>query len=251
AFGRRIWKVDPVSGRVVAAIRVPFVPGSLAAGEGAVWVTSLLDDTVWRIDPRTHRVTAGIVVARGVAAIPAWGGAVWVASSIAQVVSRIDPRSNRVAATVGLTSAPTHVAVGAGGVWITTSKPTPAVSRRAIGLGLLADCTGAYGSLYDNFLAGAEVILLSHGGRRAGPSVADGIAGARVAGRPVTLALGCANGTAASALAEARRLVEQVGVHVLIGPTYGSEELALQEYARHHPEVTFVNGLAGAQELDP
>ena len=35
-----------------AAVRA----GSIAAGEGAVWVTSLLDDTVARIDPATNRI---------------------------------------------------------------------------------------------------------------------------------------------------------------------------------------------------
>jgi branched-chain amino acid transport system substrate-binding protein len=52
-------------------------------------------------------------------------------------------------------------------------------------------------------------------------------------------------------LREARRLVEQVGVHVLVGPTAAGEEVALQEYARRRPEVAFVNGVAGAQVLDP
>ena len=251
AFGRTVWKVDPGSRRVGAAIKLPFVPGSIAAGEGGVWVTSVLDDAVVKIDPTTNRIVARIPVARGVGAIAAGDGAVWVASSIDRVVTRIDPRTDRIVALVPMAGAPTQIAIGAGGVWVATTKPEPGVPVGAIGIGVLADCRGAYGSLADSFFAGAELALLSHGGRRVGPNIADGVEGARIAGKPVTLSLGCANGTTASALSEARRLVEQVGVQIVVGPSYGSEEVALAEYARRHPGVAFVNGLAGAQALNP
>ena len=57
SFGRTLWRISP-SSRRVTAIPLTFVPGQIAAGEGAVWVTALLDDTVSRIDPTTNRVTA-------------------------------------------------------------------------------------------------------------------------------------------------------------------------------------------------
>jgi branched-chain amino acid transport system substrate-binding protein len=250
AFGRTVWRVDPASLRVAAAIELPFVPGSIAAGEGAVWVTSLLDDIVARIDPATTRIVATIRVGRGARGVAAGEGGVWVASSTAREVSRIDPRTNRVVARVPLAQPPTQIAVGSGGVWVTTTEPAPPVPRGAIGIGVLADCTGPIGSRYDESIAGAELVLLDHGGRKAGTSVRDGVEGARIAGKPVTLALGCSDGTASSALAEARRLVEQVGVHILIGPSQAGQELALQEYARRRPGVAFVNGLAGAQLLN-
>jgi len=250
AFGRTVWRLDPAALRVVASIELPFVPGSIAAGEGGVWVTSLLEDTVARIDPATNRIVATIPVDRGVGAIAAGNGAVWVASTIDRVVSRIDPRTNRVVHRVPLARTPTQIAVGAGGVWVTTAEPAPVVPRGTIGIGVVADCTGAFGAWYDQQIAGAELVLLEHGARRAGPRITDGIIGAQIAGKPVTLALGCSDGTSASLLSEARRLVEQVGVHVLIGPTYASEELALLEYVRRQPEIAFVNGLAGAQVLD-
>ena len=79
----------------------------------------------------------------------------------------------------------------------------------------------------------------------------DGIDGVRIGGKPVKLAFGCTNGTTASTLAEARRLVEQVGVRILIGPTGGEEGLALQDYERRQPAIAFVNGSASAQQLDP
>jgi branched-chain amino acid transport system substrate-binding protein len=134
---------------------------------------------------------------------------------------------------------------------VAVSKPAPAVPAGSIGVGVLADCRGRYGSAYRDAVAGAATVLLRHGGRRAGPAFLDGVVGARIGGKPVTLALGCSDSTASSTLREARRLVEQVGVHVLIGPTSAGEEVALQSYARRRPEVAFVNGLAGAQVLDP
>ena len=251
AFGRTVWRLDPASQRVIGSIRLPFVPGSIAAGEGAVWVTSLLDDTVARIDPATNRIVATIPVGRGVDGIAAGEGALWVASSTARLVSRIDPLTDSVVARVPVTGTPTQIAVGAGGVWVTTAEPAPAVPRGAIGIGVLADCTGVFGSWYDESIAGAELVLLDHGGSRAGPSVADGVEGARIAGKPVTLALGCTNGTAASVLAEARRLVEQVGVRIVIGATGGGEGLALPDYARRRPGIAFVSALSGAQQLNP
>jgi ABC-type branched-subunit amino acid transport system substrate-binding protein/DNA-binding beta-propeller fold protein YncE len=251
AFGRTVWRLDPRSARVTVAIELPFVPGSIAAGEGAVWVTSLLDDIVARIDPATNRIATTIHVGRGVGGIAAGDGAVWVASSTAPEISRIDPRTNRVVATVPTAELPTRIAVGTGGVWVTTTESAPPVPRGAIGIGVLAACTGPAGSWYDESIAGAELVLLQHGGRRAGSSVRDGVEGARIAGKPVTLALGCSDSTASSTLAEARRLVEQVGVRILIGPTNAEQELALLEYAKRRPEVAFVNGLAGAQVLDP
>ena len=37
----------------------------------------------------------------------------------------------------------------------------------------------------------------------------------------------------------------------MIGPLTGDEGLALQDYARRHPQIAFVNGSSSAQQLDP
>ena len=62
---RAVWRLDPKTHRVAARIHLPFIPKAIAAGGGAVWVTSLLGDTVSRIDPRTNRVVKTIPVGRG------------------------------------------------------------------------------------------------------------------------------------------------------------------------------------------
>jgi branched-chain amino acid transport system substrate-binding protein len=116
---------------------------------------------------------------------------------------------------------------------------------------VVADCRGPFGSWYDQSLAGAELALLEHGARPAGPAIADGVTVTWIAGKPVALVLGCTDGTATSLLIEARRLVEQAQVRILIGATGGWEGLALEAYAHRHPGVTFLSALSGAQELNP
>ena len=251
AFGRTLWKLDPISQKVAAEIKLPFVPRRVAVGSGSVWVTSVLDDFVWRVNPATGRIVAKVAVPRGVTAIAVGGGSVWVASSIARTVSRIDPRQNKVVARIATAGSPTQIALDAGTVWVTTKTPARVVPAGTIGIGVLADCEGQYAGGYDGSLAGVEEVLIRHGGFRAGTKISDGIKGASVAGKSVTLALGCSNGTSESTLAEARRLVEQVGVSILIGPTRAPDQLALQEYARRQPGVAFVNGTGAAQVLSP
>jgi len=124
-------------------------------------------------------------------------------------------------------------------------------SRDAIRIGILTDCGGAFGGWYEVTVAGTELPLLQRGARLAGKNPSDGVEGASVAGRPVKLVIGCGDGTIASALVQARRLVEQAGVDILIGPVTGEQEIALQAYARRRPETTFVNGSGSAQVLDP
>jgi YVTN family beta-propeller protein len=251
---RVVWRVDPNTHRVVARIRLPFIPKAIAAGSGAVWVTSLLGDTVSRIDPRTNRIVATIPVGRGPDSIAAADGAVWVTSAIDDALWRIDPRTNRVVAHIPLHGIPRAVAIGAGGVWVTTTKPAPPAPKRAIKIGVYADCQGAYGSAHNDSLRGAELPLVERGGRL-GVEPSDGVSGVSVGGRPIRLYFGCdatdGGSSTAQTLAETRRLVEQVGVDILIAPTNTPDELALQQYARIHPHTTFVDGAGAAPDPNP
>jgi branched-chain amino acid transport system substrate-binding protein len=118
-----------------------------------------------------------------------------------------------------------------------------------IRVGVLGDCKAPhpFSALYDTTLAGAELPLIERGGKTAGPKRTDGIRGVSIDGHPIRLVFGCSSGTADSAVAEARRLVENVGVQILIGPLIGHEGLAVREYAKTKPEVTFVNGTSPLQ----
>ncbi len=67
-------------------------------------------------------------------------------------------------------------------------------------------------------------------------------------GKNIRLITGSSDATPDSAIRSARNLVEQDGVQILIGPLSGSEGLALKDYAKTQPSVTFLNGASAAQD---
>ena len=77
-------------------------------------------------------------------------------------------------------------------------------------IGVLADCEGAVGGLYDIALGGAELPLLKRGARLSGTRPAEGVTGLTIGGHQVELVFGCA-GEQVEAAAELRRLVEYEG----------------------------------------
>jgi branched-chain amino acid transport system substrate-binding protein len=118
-----------------------------------------------------------------------------------------------------------------------------------IRIGVLADCEGLYGFARDASYAGAELPLIQRGARLLGSDPSDGISQTEVAGRKIQLLFGCGDDTTQTALSEARLMVEQLGVDILIGPTLNGESLTLKEYARQRPETTFVDTVASVQSL--
>jgi YVTN family beta-propeller protein len=115
---RRLWRVHPTSGRVIATIELPSMPRTVAVGEGGVWITAPIDDAVLRVDPSTNRVTARIKTGRGTSGVAAGAGSVWVANTFDRTVSRIDPVTMGVVGKVDVGGRPHEVIVGAGGVWV-------------------------------------------------------------------------------------------------------------------------------------
>jgi branched-chain amino acid transport system substrate-binding protein len=69
-----------------------------------------------------------------------------------------------------------------------------------------------------------------------------------VAGKKIELQTGSSDASPESAVKAARKLVEQGGVQVLIGPLSGSEGIAVKDYAKTQPKVTFINGSSAAQD---
>jgi sugar lactone lactonase YvrE len=118
--GPYLKRIDATRRRVVATIKLPFRPKSLAAGAGAIWVTGLFDDAVARLDPTTSKVTMTVPVDPGTDGVAVADGSVWVASTIAGTVTRIDPKTGAILATIDVGTRPEDVAAGAGGVWVTT-----------------------------------------------------------------------------------------------------------------------------------
>ncbi len=239
----RLWRIDPRTGRLAASIRLPSAPKDVAVGAGGVWVSSQLDDTLMRIDPATNSVSATVPVGRGASGVGVGLGSVWVANTVDGTVSRIDPRTVEVTETIDVDGNPVDLSVGDGAVWVATDDAVSAADDDGsdeIRIGLITVCEGPYGLTSEPSIAGAELPLLRRGARLAGARPADGITEATLAGRTVRLFLGCGDQTGETALSETRRLVEQLGVDVVIGPNYIGEGLAIKEYARSRPDVTFV-----------
>jgi branched-chain amino acid transport system substrate-binding protein len=69
-----------------------------------------------------------------------------------------------------------------------------------------------------------------------------------VAGKKIELQTGSSDASPESAVAATRKLVEQGGVQVLIGPLSGSEGIAVKDYAKTQSTVTFINGSSAAQD---
>jgi branched-chain amino acid transport system substrate-binding protein len=119
-----------------------------------------------------------------------------------------------------------------------------------IKVGFLSDCEGAFGSFFEPTISGANLALIKNAGAKAaGEKPSDGVTGAKVAGKNVEIVgYGCADDTADKAIEETRRLMEQEDADILVGPLSGDEGIAVANYAKEHPDKTFINGIAGAQD---
>ncbi|HET9547038.1 MAG TPA: ABC transporter substrate-binding protein [Desertimonas sp.] len=138
--------------------------------------------------------------------------------------------------------------VGAGTVAATT---VPAGDGEPIRLGILAECEGAFGGFNEDVVAGVTLALVNQAGATVNSTTTalDGFTGAVAGGRPIeVVGVGCGDDTADRIIQEVRTLVEQENAEIVIGPLSGDEAIAVANYAKDHPEVTFIDGIAGSQE---
>jgi photosystem II stability/assembly factor-like uncharacterized protein len=122
-----VLRIDPRTGRVLARVRSGDLFGSMAAGDGALWVSDGV--SVARIDPRTDRVLAVISLAPqpaagGSAEIATAPGVVWttVSTGTTARVVRIDPATNRlIAGSLSVRPQPDSLAASGQTVWIVSA----------------------------------------------------------------------------------------------------------------------------------
>jgi len=107
-------------------------------------------------------------------------------------------------------------------------------AQDSIKMGALATLEGAFTVLGEDGMRGVK-LALEEFGYEAG-------------GKKIELITGSSDASPDSAIRAARKLVEQDGVQVLIGPLSGSEGLAVKDYAKTQPDVTFLNGTSAAQD---
>ncbi|MDQ3889725.1 MAG: ABC transporter substrate-binding protein [Actinomycetota bacterium] len=118
-----------------------------------------------------------------------------------------------------------------------------------IKIGHLSNCEGPFAPFYDQTTGGALLPLVNRGAKPKNPNKpSEGVTNATLAGHRVEIEWGCSDATPDKAVAEARRLVEQERVDILVGPLSGAEGIAVANYSKEQPQVTFVNGIAGAQD---
>jgi ABC-type branched-subunit amino acid transport system substrate-binding protein len=109
-----------------------------------------------------------------------------------------------------------------------------AASAEKLKIGVLATLEGTYTVLGEDGVRGLKTALKQRGGT--------------VAGQEIELVIQSTDASPDSAVRGARKLVEQDGVKLVIGPLSGSEGIAIRDYCKTQPSVTFVNGISGAQE---
>jgi branched-chain amino acid transport system substrate-binding protein len=127
----------------------------------------------------------------------------------------------------------------------------PDASGTPIKVAVLSECKGAFGTFDNQNMAGVVAAMSQFAGAEpknpAKPR--DGWTGGAVGDHPLELVgVGCGDDTADTAIKETRRLMEQLDADVMIGPLSGDESIAVANYAKDHPDKTFVDGSAGAQD---
>lgn len=100
-------------------------------------------------------------------------------------------------------------------------------------IGLLATLEGPFAAGGADGMRGAELALIQKGG----------MAG----GRKVEILKGSSNANPDVAVNATRKLVEQDKVDIMVGPLSGGEGIAVKDYSKSQPGVTFINGASGAQ----
>ncbi|MEM7340063.1 MAG: ABC transporter substrate-binding protein [Actinomycetota bacterium] len=118
-------------------------------------------------------------------------------------------------------------------------------------VGIMGECEGPFGGFHEDVVGGASLAFIERAGAtsNSATSALDGFSGASVAGVDIELVgIGCGDDTPDTAIQEIRRLIEQDGSEVILGPLSGDESIAMANFAKDNPQITFINGTAGAQE---
>jgi len=118
----------------------------------------------------------------------------------------------------------------------------------AIKIGIFSNNEGPFAPFEGQTWGGAMLPLINRGATPVSGDPKEGVENAVIAGHPIEIVYGGSDATPDKAVEEARRLVEQEKVDILVGPLSGSEGIAVANYSKEQPGVTFVNGISGAQD---
>ncbi len=157
--------IDPVSNDVVDSVpNVGGRPGSIAIGEGAVWVANLDERTLARIDPTSRAVGQRVQLEATPTGVAAGTGSVWVALGILGSVARVGP-DGTVLATIE-DAAPNanggSIAVGQDAVWFASASGV--VTRIDPATDTVVLPTGVAGVLPTAVTTGFDSVWVANGG---------------------------------------------------------------------------------------
>jgi branched-chain amino acid transport system substrate-binding protein len=104
---------------------------------------------------------------------------------------------------------------------------------KPVKIGLLATLEGPFAAGGADGMRGAEMAVNERKGM--------------VAGRKIELVKASSDAKPDVAVNATRKLVEQDKVDIMVGPLSGGEGIAVKEYSKTQPGITFINGSSGAQ----
>jgi branched-chain amino acid transport system substrate-binding protein len=115
----------------------------------------------------------------------------------------------------------------------------------------MTDCKGAFAFGYELDIGGAQAAFAKYAGgvakNKNKPSA--GMTNISAGGADVNIVgYGCGDDTAATALKETRRLMQQLNADVMLGPLSGDEAVAISQWARTRPTKTVIIGTAASQD---
>src|ERR1700751_2068065 len=115
-----------------------------------------------------------------------------------------------------------------------------AFAQDKIKVGVTATLEGTYTVLGEDGIRGFKVAVNKYG--------------PKAGGKELEFVIASTDATPDSAVRAVKKLIEQDHVQILISPLSGDEGIAVKNFAKTHPELTFINAASGAQEttyVDP
>src|ERR1700684_2702535 len=115
-----------------------------------------------------------------------------------------------------------------------------AFAQEKIKVGVTATLEGTYTVLGEDGMRGFQTALNKFG--------------TKIGDKQLEFVVASTDATPDSAVRAVRKLIEQDKVQILLSPLSGDEGIAIKNFAKTHPELTFINAASGAQEttyVDP
>jgi len=119
------------------------------------------------------------------------------------------------------------------GAAVATVLSAAAQAQETVKIGLLATLEGPFAAGGQDGMRGAELAVKER----------NGMAG----GKKIEIIKASSDAKPDVAVNATRKLVEQDKVQIMVGPLSGSEGIAVKDYSKSQPGITFINGSSGAQ----